>query len=406
MDGKRRQYTPPLTLSNEEIGAIERVERDDGSVVYKRLRILAPGRWTDSGSKETIWYSPEGVRNLEITEDNAVNIMHDLDGSGEANEASTVGHLDPESSQTDSEGNKYADLVLHMDNAASEYADENLQAALESNGEVGFGGPSVEIPADGQELEYDDSQGLYELVDGKIDGLGLVFDPAAKSIDFSYETQRRAVALSDGSQEAIYLENRDDSMNAGKIREKLNLSVDVDDETLVEMAKAGALDLELEDEDEEGEEEEEEAEDEEGEEEEEEAEDEEMEEGDEEEEVPEGDDEDDEEEEDTEMEGDELRQEVETLRSEVDELKAELGNLMDKMAEQSELEEATGELKTELADADTVEEIEARLSSIEDEPKEPRIMSDEDETTDSDDFDWSNVDEGVRHDSARGSTSY
>ncbi|AFH23022.1 hypothetical protein OSG_eHP40_00275 [environmental Halophage eHP-40] len=35
--------------------------------------------------------------------------------------------------------------MLDLGKAAGEFADENMQSALASNGEVGFGGPSVEL---------------------------------------------------------------------------------------------------------------------------------------------------------------------------------------------------------------------------------------------------------------------
>jgi len=192
----KRRFFRARTLG----GAIERIEQSDGTVRYTNLSLLSPGKWTDSGSGETIYYSERGIANMEVTPDNTLNLMHDVDPStGAVNPASDIGAIDAESASTNDKGELVADVVLHMANAASEYADENLQAALESGGKVGFGGPSVEIPAEGQELERNGD--VLELVQGKVDGAGLVMQPASKTVDFQNQTAEKGVALSAESDE-------------------------------------------------------------------------------------------------------------------------------------------------------------------------------------------------------------
>lgn len=346
----------PRVLSMRQLaGPIERVENNDGTVTYKNLKILSEGVWTDQKSKQPTHYVP---KNLEVQEDNTVNVMHDAN-----NDVSDVGTIDPDSTFVE-DGDLYADVTLHMENAASEYADENLQTTLESGGEKGFGGPSVEIPADGLDIEKDGELGYPKTASGKINGMGFVGTPAAKTTAFDQQTRERQVALS-SDQSTMLLEQKDDSMSPEldleALREQYSLSEDVDEDTIAELAEAGALTLE-EDEDDEEEDEEEDAE---------------MEEDDED---PDDDGEDeDNPDEDEDM---ELEDEVEDLRAEVDELRAVIEEMQESMMSESELSDELEDTKEELADAETVEELaeakeelDKRLSSIEDESKEPRSLA-------------------------------
>jgi len=203
-----------FTLRQLETGPIEREELSANEVLYRNVKVLESGTWTDSGSGETIWYSPRGLENLDVTDDNTVNIMHDSD-----NEVSAVGEL---ANARADDGELYADIQIDTSNAAGEYADENMQQTLESNGAKGFGGPSVEIDAEGQEIEYNAERGLKELVKGKVSGLGLVANPASKPTAFARQTANRGVALSEG-QTTYTLEGETISMaNAEEIRETLD----------------------------------------------------------------------------------------------------------------------------------------------------------------------------------------
>lgn len=201
-------------LSELSTEPIKREELSENEVVYRNVKVLQSGTWTDSGSGETIWYSPRGIENLEVREDNEVNLMHD----GQ-NEVSAVGEL---ANARADDGELFADIQIDTSNAAGEYADENMQQTLESNGAKGFGGPSVEIDAEGQEIEYNQERGLKELVKGKVSGLGLVANPASKPTAFARQTANRGVALSEG-QTTYTLEGETISMaNAEEIRETLD----------------------------------------------------------------------------------------------------------------------------------------------------------------------------------------
>lgn len=171
---------------------IERVEEDDNRVRYTNIKILGPGRWRDSNSRETVWYSPEGIQNLEVDPDNSVHILHDSE-----NEVSEAGEIDPESVRH-AENGVFVDIVFDTSKSAGVFADENMQATLESGGAKGFGGPSVEIPPDGQVVEFNHTEGLPELKGGKISDLGLVKNPGSKDVHFARQTANAGVALSGG----------------------------------------------------------------------------------------------------------------------------------------------------------------------------------------------------------------
>ena len=340
-------------------GPITREEQSDGTVVYKDMALIDHGVWTDSGSGEPTEYDPA---ELDVVEDNVLNIAHDAD-----NEVSAVGHIEADSYYAE-DGTGYANIVLDMDSPASEYADENLQAALESNGQVGFGGPSIEIPAGAYDLE-EGEDGYPKLVNGEIHGAGLVMDPASKSTSFARQTAERGVALSSGEEpNSVWL--KDEAMSGkldlAALREQYNLSDDVDADTIKELAEAGALSLEYDDKDKEKGEHEDEEEDEEDRE----NEDEEY-------------DEDEDEEMAENMDIEEVVSMVQAVRERMDELEEEHDALMQASDMEAELSEATEELRQDLAAADTVkelkdakEDLDKRLSALEDEPKDPKSLSD------------------------------
>lgn len=362
-------------------GPIKREELDDGSVVYRNMALLAEGVWTDAGSGQPTLYDPN---ELEVVNDNAVNIAHD---SG--NEVSEVGYIEADSWTV--EGDKgYADIVLDMESPASEYADENLQTALESGGTKGFGGPSIEIPANAYDLKEDTATGYPKLVNGEIHGAGLVMDPASKTTSFANQVSQQGVAMSSDSQNPKVFTLEDNSMSEKlleKLREEYNLGDDVDTETIKQLNEVGALSLE---DDEEEEEEEEDAE---------------MEDD----EDPDND-EDDETDVEEETEEKDMEDEVmEAIQEQIDDLWGEIENLKSGMMDEEEMSEELSEAKQDLADAETVaelqeanEELEKRLSDLEDEPKKPKSLSE----GDSDDDGWYNADSSVSHHSATGSTSY
>jgi len=328
-----------FTLASLKTEPIERTELSNNKVKYSNVKVLESGTWTDSGSKETIWYSPRGLENLDVRDNNSINIAHDAD-----NEVSEVGEMQNAHAE---DGELFADLVIDTSNAAGEYADENLQATLESEGDKGFGGPSVEIDAEGQEIEYNDSRGLKELVGGYVSGLGLVANPASKPVAFDRQVAERGVAMSEAQTHYTLEEKPIDMADIEEVRETLDANglgdviEDMTDEEVMDMAENlhGDLMEDLQAEEYEDEEEEE-------------------------------------EEKDMEMSPEEMEEMLETMMERVEELE---NNMMGM------------DMAEELADADTVEEVEARLSDVEEttkklseEPKKPRSMSDNSESIFSD----------------------
>jgi len=336
-----------FTLSELETEPIEREELSENEVVYRNVKILQSGTWTDSGSRETIWYSPRGLDNLEVRENNAINIMHDSD-----NEVSEVGHLENPRAES---GELYADLRINTDKAAGEYADDNLKQTLETNGAKGFGGPSVEIDAEGQEIEYNESRGVKELTKGLISGLGLVKNPASKPTAFARQTANRGVALSEGQNHYHLQANSRHMADIEEIRETLDSAGlgevidDMSDEEVMDMAENlhGDLmdDLEPEEDMENAEH------------------------GDKE-------DEEEDEEEEMDMEADQMLEEMQALKQRVGVLEDEIEQMEYAAPEDTEqLSEELESTKEELADAETVqelqdakEELDKRLSELEDKP--------------------------------------
>ena len=223
-----------FALADLKTEPIEREELSDDTVVYRNVMILQSGTWTDSGSGETIWYSPRGLQNLDVMDNNTINIMHDAE-----NDVSDVGKL---TNAQESDGELYADLEIDTSNSAGAYADENLAQTLQTNGAKGFGGPSVEIEAEGQEVIYNEERDIQELTAGKISGLGLVANPASKPTAFARQTAQRGVALSEG--QTLYTLDRDiismaDADTLRDTMESAGLDTEgMDDEEVMDMAES------------------------------------------------------------------------------------------------------------------------------------------------------------------------
>ena len=334
-----------FTLSELETEPIEREELSENEVVYRNVKILQSGTWTDSGSGETIWYSPKGLDNLEVRENNAINIMHDSD-----NEVSEVGELENPRAES---GELYADLRINTENAAGAYADENLKQTLETNGAKGFGGPSVEIDAEGQEIEWNEDRGVKELTKGLISGLGLVKNPASKPTAFARQTANRGVALSEGQNHYTLGNEARHMADIEELRETLDSAGlgdvidDMSDEEVMDMAENLHDDLmsELEPEEMEN--------------------------------AEHGYDKDeDEEEEDMDMAGEEMMEELQAVKQRLEVLEDEIEQMEYATPEETEeLSEEIEETQENLADAETVaelqeakHELDKRLSELEDEP--------------------------------------
>lgn len=184
----RMHATPRL----KEPGRIERSEdaEPDDAVRYESVMLLAPGEWTDSASRETVYYAPDAIkRSADNWQDNQVNLHHDPQ-----NPTANVGHVDTDSVTVDDRGRLFADIVLHGRTAASEDAIGLFDLALESEGDQGIGGPSVEIPDD--VVEWDSDRGVQRMVEMAFSGLGLVMTPASKPVSIAEQTAQRGVAMS------------------------------------------------------------------------------------------------------------------------------------------------------------------------------------------------------------------
>jgi len=236
-----------FTLQDLEGVPLTREELGENKVAYRHMKLLSPGIWTDAGSKQAAFYAPEGIKNLKATFDDSkyegppVNIMHDVDmESGETNEPSIAGYVDPKSLDVDDDDNLFGDIILDTSTSAGAYADDNLQSALESQGRFGFGGPSVEIPARGLVEEFDEKRGMPRIKAGLLSGLGLVMNPASKSVSFAKEVARRGALLSGTNTKSYYLQRS--LMDPDAMRETLEQhgidTEDMDDESLVEYAES------------------------------------------------------------------------------------------------------------------------------------------------------------------------
>lgn len=363
--GALKNSASVLQLGSLEREPIERDELGDNKVAYRNLKILQAGVWRDSSSKTAIWYSPRGLSNMELTDDNSVNIMHDSE-----NEVSEAGHME---NLREEDGSLYADVIIDTSNAAGAYADENMQKTLETEGKKGFGGPSIEIPPEaqgGHKTTYNAEKGVKELVEGKVNGLGFVRNPASKPTGFNRQAATREVALSESDQTVMQLESESGDMasdNKGKILEAIatrELAVeDIEDDA---QAIADELDVPIDEvlevldplmdvgEEEDGEE---------------------MEDGEEEDEEGE----DPPEEEETEMEGEDMQ----VIQEQIDDLWGEIEELKESMMSESELSEELESAKSDLADAESVaeleeakEELDKRLSNLEEEPDNNRSLAD------------------------------
>jgi hypothetical protein len=347
-----KNSAPVLQLGSIEDEPIEREELGENKVAYRNLKILESGVWRDSASKQAIWYSPEGLSNMELTEDNAVNIMHD---SG--NEVSEAGHME---NLREEGGSLYADVIVDTSNSAGSYADENMQKTLETEGVKGFGGPSVEIPPEsegGHTTELNAEKGVRELVEGKIEGLGFVSQPASKPTGFDRQASTRGVALSSNQTVMQLEEDSRDMADAETYREVLESNgIDTGEMTDEEVMSVYEDLMDASEGEEMGDYEDDEEED------------------DEETEMQE--DEEEEEEEEMDME------EMDVIQEQIDDLWGEIEELKESMMGEEEMSEELSEAKSELADAETVaeleeakEELDKRLSELEEEPEDPRSLA-------------------------------
>lgn len=179
-------------------GEIQRVE-EDGGVTYRRVMLLAPGTWTDAGSRQTILYAGDAIRkSAENWSDRTINLLHGP-AFHNATVLDDVGEILEDSIIVDDDDRMFGDLHCHGDSSASELAidlmDEVLEAAGDPTEETPPVGPSVEIVDDTTEI--DEQRGLERMVEMEYGGLGLVFNPASKPAVMENQVRERAVAMAD-----------------------------------------------------------------------------------------------------------------------------------------------------------------------------------------------------------------
>jgi hypothetical protein len=401
---------PPSVLNSEprvmaqgdlSLAPIERDELGSGEVAYRNIKLLEQGVWTDQNSQTPTLYDSTTFKNLEAEYNSAeydgppVNIAHDVDAQGKPNDASLGGYVDPESLRANNDA-LFGDIVVDTSTTAGAFADENLQSALESQGEVGFS-PSVEIDPNGEmELATEHPRAEHHATGGYLTGLGLVTNPASKPVDMATQTRQRAVAMSSQESMNVYLKDRDMDTDA-KILEAIatrELQLDeieddaqsIADEVGVSIEEvmeylSPLLDMDGEDEaDGEPPENESDGEDMDGEEE-----DDDTEMGGYE------DDEEDEEDDENPMMAEEA---YEAMEEEIDELWEEVDQLREQMVDE--------QMMSDVADSDTVaelqeakDEIEKRLSELESEPEDSRTLAEGNKIGD----EWANADGLVVEDS-------
>lgn len=181
-----------------DLDTVQRIEEGEKGVRYKNVMLLSPGEWTDAGSGQQAYYPPETIKQYaDEWEDNTLNFLtgsrHEPD-----NQVAQVGIVDTDTATTDSMGNLYADLVLHGRTSASDDAIGLMDLALETEGEQGVGGPSVEIAGVEGQVDWDADRGMNRLEKMPFTGCALVNTPASKPVAMEEQLADRNVALASG----------------------------------------------------------------------------------------------------------------------------------------------------------------------------------------------------------------
>lgn len=199
-----------LETSFDAPGPVQRVKNEDeDAVTYKNLLFLAPGEWTDAAEGEQIYYSPEANKRLaekgsDGVVDTAVNVNHE-----HRDQLKQVGSYDPGALDVDDHGNLYGDLTLHGRTQASEDAIGLMDLALESDGQQGAGGLSVEIPLEHEKTEWDKERGMEKMVEYALGGLAIVTNSASEPAAFDQQFDERAIAMASGDDVDVRVMQRD-----------------------------------------------------------------------------------------------------------------------------------------------------------------------------------------------------
>lgn len=214
---------------------IARVEESGEAVRYQRVMLLAPGRWTDAGSQQTLEYPAEAIKqSADNWLDNEVNLLH-APGLHDDPVMGDIGEVDTDSIIVDDRGAMYGDIVLHGDTPASKVGIESMDRALDTDGREGIDGPSVEITEDETELDRD--RGLERMQEMWFSGVGLVYNPASKPVDLRQQVRERGVAMSEGDGRLMLRDKDDDRPATAMSNSKIEQRLDEFDQRLSELQR-------------------------------------------------------------------------------------------------------------------------------------------------------------------------
>ncbi|MDX1744379.1 MAG: hypothetical protein R3324_00440 [Halobacteriales archaeon] len=203
----RTRVTLHRTLAHER-HPIERIEEGE-KVRYTNIMLLGPGEWTDAASRTTLYYAPDAIkrsagnwvdpRTGEAVTKAPLNHNHDHGAPSE-----NIGHIPVDSVWADEQGHLFSDVVFHMKTSRSQEMEAMMKLAMDTDGEEGLGGISVEIPSD--ETTWDDTRNLERMVEMWFSGAGVVQHPASATVAFGKQAERARAMSADANNENVDVE--------------------------------------------------------------------------------------------------------------------------------------------------------------------------------------------------------
>lgn len=181
-----------LQADFSNLDAVRRTQEGD-DVRYENLVLIGAGEWTDA-TGHTEYYTERALRRIAEdpathVEDNTVNVDHKYQ-----DQLLAVGHFDTDS-LTFQNGLLLGDVVIYGDKQAGEDIIADMDRALESDGQHGAGGFSIQIPDGGFERQFNAERGIYELTEITLAGGAIVTEGASGPANFDEQFPERAVAL-------------------------------------------------------------------------------------------------------------------------------------------------------------------------------------------------------------------
>lgn len=175
---------------------VVRREQEGDDVRYKNLVLIGAGEWTDAFGN-TEYYTEQALQRIAadpetFVEANHVDVNHEYQ-----DQLLQVGHIDPDTLGYQN-GLLLGDIVIYGDKTAGKDIIADMDRALESDGQNGAGGFSVEIPEEGLQRRFNSERGLYELTQFKLAGGAIVTQGASGPANFDQQFDERAVAMAEG----------------------------------------------------------------------------------------------------------------------------------------------------------------------------------------------------------------